>query len=170
MKEPGIDEKVAFLSRAQAYPDDVQHVEIRQTHMSWIFLTDKLAWKLKKPVCTEYVDFRTPEARRRNCLREVRLNRRLARNVYLGVVALTMDGRELQLCGHGNRVDWLVQMRRLPEERMLDSLILRHEVSKPDLLKLASLLASFYKEASPAPMPASEYSERLAADLEAAAA
>jgi aminoglycoside phosphotransferase family enzyme len=137
--------------------------------MSWVFLTDKLAWKLKKPVCTEYVDFRTPEARRRNCLREVRLNRRLARSVYLDVVALTTDERgELHLWGHGDKVDWLVQMRRLPEERMLDSLILRHEVSEPDLSKLASLLASFYKEASPAPMPASEYSERLAADLEAA--
>jgi uncharacterized protein len=168
MAQPDIDEKVAFLSTAQAYPN-VRYVEIRQTHMSWVFLTDKHAWKLKKPVCTDYVDFRTPEARRRNCLREVRLNRRLARNVYLGVVALTMDPRgKLQLCGQGTGVDWLVHMRRLPADRMLDSLIVRHQVSDADVLKLASLLANFYKKASPVPMRASEYPERLAADLQAA--
>ena len=87
----GINEKVAFLSSPRTYPDDVRHVEIRQTHMSWVFLTDKDAWKLKKPVRTEYVDLSTPKARQRNCLREVRLNRRLAKECVLGVEALTMD-------------------------------------------------------------------------------
>jgi aminoglycoside phosphotransferase family enzyme len=59
-------------------------------------------------------------------------------------------------------------MRRLPSDRMLDYLIVRHEVTEADVLKLASLLADFYKKASPIPMTASKYAERLAADLEAA--
>jgi len=167
MTLPGIEEKVAFLSRPDAYPDCFQRVEIRQTHRSWVFLTEKHAWKLKKPVRTEYLDFSTPEARRRNCLREVRLNRRLAKSVYLGVAALTMDRQgNLQLDGHGKTVDYLVQMRRLPSNRMLDSLIVRHEVSKKDVLKLASMLANFYKKATPVSMTASRYCKRLAADLE----
>src|SRR5690349_14466339 len=63
MPVPGIEDKVAFLSRPEAYPDSTQSVEVRQTHMSWLFLTDKHVWKLKKPVRTEYLDFSTVRAR-----------------------------------------------------------------------------------------------------------
>jgi aminoglycoside phosphotransferase family enzyme len=169
MTSPGIEEKVAFLSGPQAYPDGLNRVEIRQTHRSWVFLTDKHAWKLKKPVRTEYLDCRTPEARRRNCLREVRLNRRLADGVYLGVVPLTMDTNgDLQLHGHGKAVDWLVHMRRLPSDRMLDNLIACQAVPKEDVLKLASKLAKFYKNAIPVPMTEAQYCKRLTADLESA--
>jgi aminoglycoside phosphotransferase family enzyme len=166
---PGIEEKVAFLSRPQAYAEDIRSVEIRQTHMSWVFLTDKHAWKLKKPARTEYLDFSTPEARRRNCLREVRLNRRLAEGVYLGVVPLTMDRRgNLQLHGYGKTIDWLVQMRRLPGDRMLDKLIASHEVSEQDVLRLASKVVTFYKKARPVLMTGSQYCNRLIDDLERA--
>lgn len=67
MRPPGIEEKVAFLSKPEAYPGCVKRVETKQTHMSWIFLTNTHAWKLKKPVRTEYLNFSTPEARRRDC-------------------------------------------------------------------------------------------------------
>jgi len=169
MTQPGIEEKVAFLSRPEAYPDCLKCVEKNQTHMSWVFLTAQHAWKLKKPVRTKYLDFSTSEARRHNCLEEVRLNRRLARSVYLGIAALTMDGQgNLQLDGHGKAVDWLVHMRRLPSDRMLDSLIARHEVSPKDVLKLASRLATFYKNAPPVSLSPSRYCQRLAADVESA--
>jgi aminoglycoside phosphotransferase family enzyme len=165
----GIEEEVAFLSRPEAYPDGLERLEIRQTHMSWVFLTDKYAWKLKKPMRTVYVDFSTPEARRHNCLREVRLNRRLAENVYLGVAPLTIDTHaNLQLHGHGKVIDWLVHMRRLPSDRMLDNLIACREVSKQDVLRLASKLATFYKKAIPVSMTGSQYRKRLTADLESA--
>jgi aminoglycoside phosphotransferase family enzyme len=102
-----LNEKVAFLSSPRNYPD-VRNLEIRQTHMSWVFLTDKDAWKLKRPVRTEYVDLSTPNARQRNCLREVRLNRRLAKDVYIGVETLTMDREgNFRLHGRGKIVDWL---------------------------------------------------------------
>jgi aminoglycoside phosphotransferase family enzyme len=135
--------------------------------MSWVFLTGKHAWKLKKSVRTEFLDFSTPELRRRNCAREVRLNRRLAPNVYLGVRALTMkpDGT-LELSGDGKPVDWLVQMRRLPSDRMLDNLIATGELPEKDIQKLALLLTSFYKKATPVAMTGSRYCDRLAADLE----
>ena len=73
MISPGIREKVAFLSRPEAYAAPTQHVEIKQTHMSWVFLTDTYAWKMKKAVCYDYLDFSSPEARRRSCEEEVRI-------------------------------------------------------------------------------------------------
>jgi aminoglycoside phosphotransferase family enzyme len=169
MTAPAIEEKVAFLSRPEAYPNRVQRVETKETHMSWVFLTDTQAWKLKKPVRTEYLDFSTLEARRRDSLREVRLNRRLAKDVYLGIVPLAMKKQgHLQLGGKGTPVDWLVCMRRLPADLMLDDMIARHAVLETDILKLASLLAAFYKKACPVPMTGSQYRARLAAHLEGA--
>src|SRR5687767_13151729 len=78
MRLPGAAEKVAFLSRPDSYPVATRGVDVKETHMSWVFLTDTQAWKLKKPVRYDYLDFSTPEARLRNCEEEVRLNRRLA--------------------------------------------------------------------------------------------
>jgi aminoglycoside phosphotransferase family enzyme len=163
-----LNEKVAFLSSPRNYPD-VRNVEIRQTHMSWVFLTDKAAWKLKKPVRTEYVDLSTPKARQRNCLREVRLNRRLAKDVYIGVETLTMDREgNFRLHGRGKIVDWLVHMRRLPADRMLDNLIACDNVSEQDIIKLACVLANFHTKLAPARMTPEQYRKRLAADLESA--
>jgi aminoglycoside phosphotransferase family enzyme len=169
MRIPGIEEEVAFLSRPEAYPDRVFRVETKQTHMSWIFLTETDAWKLKKRVCSEYVDFSTPERRRHNCKKEVRLNRRLAPDVYRGVVPLTVDRQgDLQLGGQGKPVDWLVCMRRLPSDRMLDRVIARRAVSEEDMIDLATVLSAFYKTARPIRITGPQYGSRLAADLQAA--
>lgn len=115
-----INAKVAFLRSPDAYADSPPTVQVTETHMSWVFLAGQLAYKLKKPVRYEFLDFSTVEARRKNCEREVELNRRLAGDVYCGVVPLVInsDGR-LQLEGQGNIVDWLVKMRRLPAHQML---------------------------------------------------
>lgn len=109
-----LDAKVAFLGTPEAYPDRPAHVEAIETHMSWVFLTDRYAYKLKKPVHRSFLDFSTIDARHRNCMEEVRLNRRLAPRIYLGVVPLTIDpaGR-MHLNGDGPPIDWLVHMVRL---------------------------------------------------------
>jgi aminoglycoside phosphotransferase family enzyme len=164
-----IEEKVAFLRRPVSYPQCAGEVETIQTHMSWVFLTDRHAWKLKKPVRNDYLDFSTPEARRLHCSSEVRFNRRLARDVYLGIVPLTANNNgNLQLGGRGRRIDSLVLMRRLPSGRMLDHLIKSRTVSEKDIEKLASRLATFYKSLAPAPTTCPQYRKRLAADLERA--
>jgi aminoglycoside phosphotransferase family enzyme len=169
MNLPGIEEKVAFLRRPDAYPDSVRRVEVKETHMSWVFLTESHAWKLKKPVRTDDVDFSSLDARRRNCVREVRLNRRLARSVYQAVTPLSVDHCcNLRLSGQGEIVDWLVRMRRLPAEQMLDALIARHAVTETDLSRLASVLIDFYRQTKPIPITALTYRHRLANGLRAA--
>ena len=166
MFPPNIRDKVAFLSRPGSYPETTSRVDAKETHMSWVFLTDRHAWKLKKPVRYHYLDFSTPQARQRNCDEEVRLNRRLAPDVYLGVVPLTMDeAHNLTLGKGGVPIDWLVRMRRLPSHRMLDQTIADHTWTEEDLRKVVTRLARFYAESVQVVMSAEEYTRRLSSEL-----
>lgn len=164
----GLQAKVAFLSSAAAYPERPERVEARETHMSWVFLTDGTAYKLKKPVVYPYLDFSTLEAREARCRDEVRLNRRLAPDVYLGVARLTLeaDGR-LAIDGKGATVDWLVRMRRLPEHRTLEQLIVRGELAPEHVTQIGELLARFYRGLAPAEVDAQRYVELLRAQHDA---
>jgi len=118
--------------------------------MSWVFLTDKHAHKLKKPVRHAFLDFSTIEARRRNCRAEVRLNNRLAPGVYLGVVPLVLRAdRTLSLGGAGRVVDWLVQMRRLRKSDVLQEQIKSHRLRGGALSVAVAALVRFYEASSP---------------------
>jgi len=166
--DPGIAAKVAFLRRPQSYPDGSAAVAALETHMSWVFLTERQAWKLRKPVCYGYLDFSTLAARRHDCDEEVRLNRRLTRDVYQGIVPLTRDvAGELHLDGDGETVDWLVKMRRLPAERMLDSALRAGTVAAADLARVVAALARAYRATPPVAITAAEYRKRLADDIAA---
>jgi aminoglycoside phosphotransferase family enzyme len=164
--DPGLGAKVAFLSSPGNYPEATRGVDTVETHMSWVFLTERHAWKLKKPVRQPYLDFSTEAARRHFCAEEVRLNQRLSRDVYLGVVPLAVgpDGR-LRIGGGGTVVDWLVKMRRLPAERMLDRVIRAGAACADDVRGVVDLLGRFYAECAPVAMPPGEYSSRFAADI-----
>lgn len=152
-----LDTKLRFLLRPETYPDRPAQVDVVETHISWVFLTRRYAYKLKKPVRQPYLDFRTMDARHQDCLEEVRLNRRLAGDVYLGVLPLnTFQGR-LSLDGPGRTVDWLVHMRRLPARRMLDQRLLRGEAKSAHLRSVGECLARFYADAPPIAADAQEH-------------
>ncbi len=138
--------KVDFLRRSDSYPHPVTHVEVMETHMSWVFLTDTIAYKLKKPVAYDYLDFSTVALRKHWCEEELRLNRRLAHDVYLDVIPLSeAPAGGLRIGGPGRVIDWLVRMRRLPNERMLNHAIADGRVNDGDIAPVASLLARFYR-------------------------
>jgi aminoglycoside phosphotransferase family enzyme/predicted kinase len=141
---------LAFLGRPDSYPGGTDTVAVVETHMSWVFLTDLHAWKLKKPVMTADADLRDVAARLRNAVDELQVNRRLAPDVYVGAFPLILDtaGR-LTFDGDGEAVDWLVKMRRLPERRMLERLLRRGEVASADVDALATRLCAFYRSARP---------------------
>ena len=84
---------VEWLSTPAAYSDGTQAVRLVETHISWVFLTDRFAYKLKKPVKFDFLDFSTLERRRQACNDEVRLNRRMAPHVYLGLVPVRQDSQ-----------------------------------------------------------------------------
>ena len=115
-----------------------------------MFLTDQHAYKLKKPGRYAFLDVSTVSARKYYCEEELRLNRRLAGDVYLATVPLAVDCTgKLQLGGTGSPVDWLVQMRRLPAQRMLDVAIERKQIPDEPIRAVAQQLAKFYRASSP---------------------
>ncbi len=131
-------------------------VEIIQTHLSVVCLAGEYAYKLKKAVKLPFADFSTLEKRRLFCEQELRLNRRLCPDIYLGVVPLMEepDGR-LRLAtdcgkesGEGETVDFAVRMKRLPAERMLDVLLEEEDaVSHGEIREIAGRMVGFHRTA-----------------------
>ena len=165
--EFGIDRKVAFLGSPTAYPEQPNRVERIETHFSWVFLTDRHVYKLKKPLRGEGFDFSSAGARRRNAEEEVRLNRRLAHDVYIGIVPLTLErGCDLTIGGAGVVVDWLVEMVRLSAERMLDHRLARGDWRRADINALADRLARFFAAARRANISPTVYLDRFRAECD----
>lgn len=127
-------------------------IEVRQTHASVVFLTRSEVFKLKKPVDFGFLDYSTPRRRALMCRREVAVNRRLAPDVYLGVLRLTdAGGGKLEIDGRGPIVDHLVHMRRLPDDASLASLVTRDLATADQLTAIARRLAAFHADAPAAP-------------------
>jgi uncharacterized protein len=140
------------LQRPEAYPlPRPAHVTLVTTHISWVFLTDHEVWKLKRPVDYGFLDYTSVERRRHFCEEEVRLNRRLAPDVYRGVVPLRVHGGHHSFRGGGPIVDHAVRMRRLPADASADALLGRRRLTHEHLERLAARLARFYATAASAP-------------------
>jgi aminoglycoside phosphotransferase family enzyme/predicted kinase len=153
----------AWLADPASHEDGTQHVEVRETHISWVYLTRHFAYKLKKPVHFDFLDFRQPESRFQACTDEVRLNSRLAPDVYLGVIAVGQTPeRQFTMDGTGEVVDWLVKMRRLDDSRRLDMLLSHNGPAREQLSEVGNLLAHFYRNAPAVTVSPADYVARLA--------
>jgi aminoglycoside phosphotransferase family enzyme len=150
-------DKVAFLSHTDSYPPGTGEVIRRETHMSWVFLAGDRVYKLKKPVRFPYLDFSTLARREAACRAELRLNRRLAPNIYLGVAPLMNSPRGLSIGGEGTVADWLVVMRRLDEHGTLEYAIVERRVEAWQIDRLVDALIHFYRRAAPACLSPERY-------------
>jgi len=160
------EETLAFLRRAEGHPEDAEDaagVEVVETHFAWVFLGTRVVRKLRKPIRTPRFDLTTVASREAAAREEVRLNRVLAPDVYLGVERLTRrpDGG-LALGGDGATVDWLVVMRRLPAARALDVV---NPPGPAALEPLADLLAGYYAGAPRVAGPPASWAARIAGAL-----
>lgn len=158
--------KVAALESPAAYPDEASSIVALETHFAWVFLAGDYAYKLKKPSGNPLSDLRSLDARRASCEEEVRLNRPLAQDIYLGVVPLAVgtDGR-MRVGGTGTIVDWLVRMRRLPAALMLDRAIASGTASPAQLSALGLWLAQFYRGRPHVSFDPDQYVERIAEQI-----
>ena len=147
VRAPTLEQKVEFLSRSSAYAQPATGVIRRETHMSWVFLTDDQVYKLKKPVRFPYLDFSNLRRREAACRAELRLNRRLAPDVYLDVMPLRATPRGLAIGEDGPIMDWLVVMRRLDEAQTLEHAIVDRRVKPWQLDRLIATLVQFYRRA-----------------------
>lgn len=141
---------VSSLSRKQSFPVSVDSVEVRQTHISEVFLGDNVVYKVKKPVKLPFLDFSTVELRHHFCEEEVRINSPWAPGIYLGVVPITTDPDGYRFEGDGPVADWAVKMRRLPESVTLRSRLTRGELTKHDCERVARRIAEIHRTSTPA--------------------
>jgi aminoglycoside phosphotransferase family enzyme/predicted kinase len=146
------DDVVRFLSDPASYPGDVASVETIATHASMIFLAGELAYKLKRTVRYSYLDYSTPELRRRACEAELALNRRTAPSIYRSVASIRRTAAgALSFEGAGDVVDWVVVMRRFPQDALLSNLADRGLLTDQLILDLADRIAAFHGAASVEP-------------------
>lgn len=138
--------KKALLDPA-IFPDPSEEIELIETHISILFLTNRYVYKVKKPVDFGFLDFTSLEKRRYFCEREVFLNRRLAPSVYLGVVKIAESEGKLSLEAEGEVIDYAVKMKRIPGDRFLDKLLVKNQVTREMIRAVSKRLARFYAKA-----------------------
>ncbi len=145
-----IDPLIQALLNPSRHGEDVTAVKLVETHISWVLLTGKIALKIKKPVKLPFLDFSSADARRRYCEEEIRLNRRLAPDIYLDVVAIggTRDDPVLE---SEPAIDYAVRMREFPADARLDRQIAEGAVREADIAKLAELIGEFHAALPAAP-------------------
>lgn len=140
------------LNNPLSLPDKTEHVSIVQTHISIVFVTDEFVYKVKKPVNFGFLDFSTLDNRKYFCDQEVSLNRRLARDIYLDVLPITLDGETHTLKGgQGNIVEYAVKMKRIPDDILMKSVFDKGKLSNRLLEKTAKILADFHLNAETSP-------------------
>jgi aminoglycoside phosphotransferase family enzyme/predicted kinase len=142
---------IEALFNPGAYPFPVHGIEVRQTHISIVFLAGPFVYKLKKPVNLGFLDFSSLEKRKHFCEEEVRLNRRLAPTVYLGVVPITQTDKDVRIEGEGDAIEWAVKMERLPEGGSLLDRLERGELNRETIELLARKIAAFHARADSGP-------------------
>ncbi len=144
---PQLPQLVEALLKPKAYPEIPKQVEMVQTQMSFVFLTDDYVYKVKKPVNLGYLDYTTLDKRQFYCQREVELNRRLCPDAYLGAVPITRDKGDILVKGQGEVIEYAVKMRRLPQKAMMDVLLTNNQVSPEMVTSVAQKLVEFHQRA-----------------------
>jgi aminoglycoside phosphotransferase family enzyme len=139
------------LKNPKAYPESTTQVEMLQTHISYIFITDDYVYKVKKPVNFGFLDFSTLDKRLYYCQKEVELNKRLSPDVYLDVVPITDEGESLAVKGEGDIIDHAVKMRKIPMDRLMEKLLEEGKLTSKMIESVAKKISEFHDEAATSP-------------------
>ena len=138
---------IAALQSSQAWPHAVADVEVLETHISWVLLTGSFAYKIKKAVQFEFLDFSTLEQRRHYCEEELRLNRRWAPELYLAVVPIGGSAANPVMGGEGEAIEYAVKMVQFPQSAQLDRQLEADLLREADLEQLAETVAGYHRNA-----------------------
>ena len=139
---------IADLIKSLTYPEKTSNVTLAQTHISNVFIGDEFVYKIKKPVDFGFLDFSTIEKRKHYCNKEVELNSRFSKGVYLGVYPVTFDGEKYSINGAGDVVDYAVKMKRLSEEDFLKTRFKKDIVTSKDIERIGKAIADFHKNSA----------------------
>jgi len=139
-------EVIEALMKPEAYDEEAGRVELIQTHISFVFLTENFVYKVKKAVDLGFLDFTTLEKRRFFCEKELELNRRLCGDMYLEVVPINKSN-VIKVKGGGETVEYAVKMKKMPEEKMMSRLLEKNKVDSELIDKTARIIAEFHSKA-----------------------
>jgi aminoglycoside phosphotransferase family enzyme/predicted kinase len=149
-------EDTAFLPsellQRSAFPHPVGPLEVRETNISWVILTGSYAYKIKKSLELAFIDTSSLEKRKYLCEEELRLNQRLAPDLYVDVVAITRDAVGLRIGGNGPIIEYAVRMRQFEASEELSTLLERGTISAQEIADLAVTMAEFHASAPRAPL------------------
>ena len=146
-----LPELIQALLDPKFYPGNPPAVELVQTQISYVFLAGDYVYKVKKPVDMGFLDYSTLEKRLFYCRKEIELNRRLCADTYLGVVPITQENGRYKVEGTGGALEYAVKMRRLPQDRLMDALLLQNKVNSEMAEQVAKIIADFHKKAATSP-------------------
>ncbi len=125
--------------------DNTEDISLVQTHISYVFITDNFVYKIKKVVNFGFLDFSTLEKRKYYCDQEIDLNRRLSKDLYIGVLPVIFDGKIHKIGeGRGKVVEYAVKMKRIPDEILMRSIFERGRLQEGHLRRIAQVLAGFH--------------------------
>ncbi|MCP9790964.1 AAA family ATPase [Vulcanococcus limneticus Candia 3F8] len=143
-----MDPMIAALLRPEAYGHPVEALELLETHASWVILTGPYAYKLKKPVNFGFLDFSSSEQRLHCCREELRLNRRLSPELYLGLEPVHGPAERASFQGDGPVIEHAVRMRQFPQSDLLPAALARGAVGAAAFDAFAEDLARFQASAA----------------------
>ncbi len=139
----GREEKlINSLLHETVYPHPVDNIRLLETHISWVILTGNVAYKIKKPIKLEFLDFSSLELRRHFCNEELRLNRRWAPELYMDVVPVCGSFKEPKIGGTGSPIEYAVRMKQFPQSAQLDAQLDAGLLVDADMTDLAEMIAS----------------------------
>jgi hypothetical protein len=133
-----------------AYPENPGKIELIQTHISFVFLTENSVYKVKKAVNFGFLDFSTLDKRHLFCEKELDVNRRLCPEIYLEVVPINKSGI-IKINGSGETIEYALKMKRLPQERIMTLLIKEDKIDKKTIDEIAKIVVSFHSKAQTTP-------------------
>lgn len=133
------------LKNPSAYPEMFKEIIFVQTHISNVFIGDEFVYKIKKPVNFGFLDFSTLKKRKYYCNKEVELNNRFSKNIYLGVYPVTFNGKKHMINGKGKIVDYAVKMKRLPDEELMKYRFKNGRITSTDIERIGESIATFHK-------------------------
>ena len=134
-----------ILKNPSVYGFDVKSVRILQTHISYIALTGKYAYKIKKPVDFGFLDFSSLEKRKKFCEEEIRLNRRLCPDIYLDVVPITIKDHTVEINGRGEIIEYAVKMKEFSQENIMTKMLQQDKIDEEIIDKIVDILIKFYR-------------------------
>jgi len=140
----GMTLNVAILLSPGNFDHPVDDIQLLETHISWVILTGNYVYKIKKPVNFGFLDFSSLDQRKHFCEEELRLNRRLAADIYLDVVPIYGSPAEPHFTAEGEIIDYAVKMRQFPQEAQLDRLLQAKAFTSKHLDAIADAVADFH--------------------------